>query len=212
MGAIEYPYGTLENGVLYEKRINDKNYEINETREIIEKAEGTISFISVAVSINQMAVDEDYTEQVRNLITRGLGVLPANVSVERMPFGYQDTSFEDAMKSMEEQEALARRQELTRTIIMWSVIFLLGLMLMFLILTILRAARPAPEPALQPVLVGAGIDYIADEDEDIDLLEEQGVEEVELSKKPTGLEQIERFIDKDPAAVAQLLRNWLSDE
>ena len=212
MGAIEYPYGTLENGVLYEKRINDKNYEINETREIIEKAEGTISFISVAVSINQMAVDEDYTEQVRNLITRGLGVLPANVSVERMPFGYQDTSFEDAMKSMEEQEALARRQELTRTIIMWSVIFLLGLMLMFLILTILRAARPAPEPALQPVLVGAGIDYIADEDEDIDLLEEQGVEEVELSKKPTGLEQIGRFIDKDPAAVAQLLRNWLSDE
>ena len=36
--------------------------------------------------------------------------------------------------------------------------------------------------------------------------------EIELNTKSPGLEQIEKFIDKDPGAVAQLLRNWLSDE
>jgi len=209
MGTVEYPYGTLEDGELYQKRLSDRNYEINETREIIEKAQGTVEFISVAVTINEEAVEEDYTEQVRNLITRGLGILQANVSVERMPFGYPDTSLEDAQKALAEQEAMNRRQELIRTIIMWAVLLLLGLMLMLLIWTIVRAVKPPPEP--EPVLVGAGIDYIADE-EDYEEIEEEEYEEVELQKKPTGLEQIERFIDKDPAAVAQLLRNWLSDE
>jgi flagellar biosynthesis/type III secretory pathway M-ring protein FliF/YscJ len=37
-------------------------------------------------------------------------------------------------------------------------------------------------------------------------------DEVELSTKSVGLEQIERFIDKDAGAVAQLLRNWLTDD
>lgn len=41
---------------------------------------------------------------------------------------------------------------------------------------------------------------------------EDAVDEIELNTKSPGMEQIERFIDKDPAAVAQLLRNWLSDE
>ena len=213
MGTVEYPYGTLADGALYEKRLDDKNFEINETREIIEKAEGTISEINVAVTINMLAVDEDYTEQVRNLIVRGLGVSQANVSVERMPFGYSDTSLEDAQQALAEQEALARRQELIETIIRWAVILLLGLMLMLIVWTIVRAVKPPPEPEPVPVLVGAGIDYIAgDEDEFEDIEGEPVYEEVELQKKPTGLEQIERFIDRDPSAVAQLLRNWLSDE
>jgi len=41
---------------------------------------------------------------------------------------------------------------------------------------------------------------------------ESELEEIEINQKSAGLEQIERFIDKDAASVAQLLRNWLSEE
>ena len=211
MGTVEYPYGTLEAGELYEKMLSEKNYEINEMREVIEKAEGTIEYINVAVTINERAVEEDYTEQVRNLISRLLGINPVNVAVERMPFDYPDTSLADAQQTLAEQEAQNRRQELTKTIIMWSVILLLGIMLMLMIITIARAVKP-PEPEPAPVLIGAGIDYIAGDGDDFEDIDEPEYEEVELQKKSTGLEQIERFIDKDPAAVAALLRNWLTDE
>ena len=180
-------------------------------REVIEKAEGTIEYINVAVTINERAVEEDYTEQVRNLISRLLGINPVNVAVERMPFDYPDTSLADAQQVLAEQEAQNRRQELTKTIIMWSVILLLGIMLMLMIITIARAVKP-PQPEPTPVLVGAGIDYIAGDEDEYEDIDEPEYEEVELQKKSSGLEQIERFIDKDPAAGAALLRNWLTDE
>jgi len=210
MGTVEYPYGTLADGEQYLQRISERNYDINQTTEVIERAQGTIEFLSIAVVINEAAVEEDYTEQVRNLVTRGLGILPANVSVERMPFTYKDTSAEDARAAIEQHNENVRRQELIQTIIMWSVVLLLGIVFLLLVRTVVRAVKPPPEP--EPVLVGMGIDYIADDDdlEAADLTEV--IEEVELHKKSTGLEQIERFIDKDPAAVAQLLRNWLSDD
>ena len=63
-----------------------------------------------------------------------------------------------------------------------------------------------------PLLAGEGymIDYRIDSDEDDE--DDIPLEEIDLNQKSAGLEQIERFIDKDAAAVAQLLRNWLSDE
>jgi flagellar biosynthesis/type III secretory pathway M-ring protein FliF/YscJ len=34
----------------------------------------------------------------------------------------------------------------------------------------------------------------------------------EILKKPSCAEKIEKFIDKNPEAVAQLLRNWLVED
>jgi flagellar biosynthesis/type III secretory pathway M-ring protein FliF/YscJ len=64
------------------------------------------------------------------------------------------------------------------------------------------------------VAAGAdGIDYLIGDDDD---LAEQAAqvefEDIEINTKSPGLEQVEKFIDRDPGSVAQLLRNWLSDE
>jgi len=213
MGTVEYPYGNPEDNERYQKAIIEKNYEINEIRTIIEQAQGKIEYLSVAVVINASAVEEDYTREVANLVSAGLGIAAEHVSVERMPF-YVDSSAEDAKKEQEEYEARERQKELIQTIIKWSVILLLGLALIMLIRTIFKAVKPAPEP--EPVLEagGAGIEYIVGDDDDQrdDVTDVSQYEEVELQTKSTGVEQIERFIDKDPAAVAQLLRNWLTDE
>jgi len=206
MGTVEYPYGSLEDGDLYQRRISERNYEINQTTEVIEKAQGSIEFLSIAITINENSVADDYTEQVTNLVTRGLGVSPTNVAVEYMPFEYIDTSDEDMRAALAAMEEARKRQELIQLIIKWSVILLLGVMVILLLRTIFK--KPEPEEELEPLLAGAGIDYMADGD----ITDVTQYDDVDLHKKSSGLEQIERFIDKDPAAVAQLLRNWLSDE
>jgi len=226
MGTVEYPYGSLNDKEQYGRTLMEKNYEINETKTIIEEEQGKIDFLSVAVLVNSDAAAEDYSAEVANLVSAGLGIDPDNVRVESIPF-HIDTSEEDAAKEREAYESRIRQRELIQTIIMWAVILLLGLALITLIRTIVKAVKPPPEPT--PAFVdgglgvgadmgaevgsgiGMGIDYMADMDEEIiDVTED---DEIELQQtKPSGLEQIEKFIDKDPAAVAQLLRNWLSDE
>jgi len=216
MGTVEYPFGSADDNEWYEKALLERNYDINETRTLIEHAQGKVEYISVAVAINSTAVDEDYSSEVSNLVSAGLGIAPTNVKVAYIPFAV-DNSASESMKAQEEYEARMRQRELIQTIIMWSVILILGLALMLLVRTIVRTVKPPPEP--EPVLADGGysIDYIADdvreeEEEEESIRDITHYEEVALQTKSTGLEQIERFIDKDPAAVAQLLRNWLTDE
>ena len=216
MGVVEYPYGDLSDGDLYGKGVNEKNYEINETRRMIERERGNIEFLSIAVMVNSDAVNDDYTEDIADIISRGMGISLQNVAVKGMPFSKPDTSGDAAEAArLKEEEDRMKQRELITTIIMWAVILLLGLALMLLIRSIVRALHPQPIPEPEPALaegggIGLGIDYITDDFDDIvDVTEEA---EIELNKKSTGLEQIERFIDRDPGSVAQLLRNWLSDE
>ena len=42
--------------------------------------------------------------------------------------------------------------------------------------------------------------------------ENQSIEDIEFSDKSETRRMIEKFVDENPEAVAQLLRNWLNDE
>jgi flagellar M-ring protein FliF len=213
MGTAEYPYGTLEDGYEFAESIIARNYDINETRMRIEHEVGYIESVTVGVIINSETegMEGDYTEELKEVIAKVIGFGAANVEIQMMPFNYQDTSMADMYERWAELEASRRSRELFETILMYSVILLLGIMSMMLIRTIVRTVKPPPEP--EPVLAAVGlggIDLIVEDAEDhVDEIE---YEDVDLTQKSAGLEQIERFIDKDSAAVAQLLRNWLSDE
>jgi len=212
MGSVEYPYGPLGENDIYVRNVISRNVEINETRTMIEYAQGTIEELSIAVNINSETegIDEDFTAQVTNLVANVTGVGQGNITVELLPFRHIDTTVEDMLARMEEERAAERTRELIDTIIMYAVILALGIMVLLLIRTIFKALRPIPEPEPELALAtGPGIDYIVDDEEEN---AQRELEEVELVTKSPGLEQIERFIDKDSASVAQLLRNWLSDE
>ena len=210
MGTTQYPYGDWDTWDDYMKSMSSKNYEMNEIRQRIEHEEGSIAYLSVAVVINgdMEGVDQEYTEEVRDLVAKTVGTSTANISVQHIPFSSIDTTLADIFAAMEAQEAAERNREILEMIVMYAVILLLGVMLLLLGRTIVKAVRPPPEP--EPVLIAAGpdgIDFMVDDD-----LEIKEYEDVDLNAKSAGLEQIERFIDKDSASVAQLLRNWLSDE
>ena len=213
MGTVGYPWGDFDERDEYRRAVMGRNYEINETRRLIEHEQGVIESLSISVLINSdiEGVENDYSEEVRDLVAKAIGVNPINISVQQIPF-IEDSELTDMFSRMEELDAQRRSRELFETILMYAVIVLLGVMLMLLGRTIVKAVQPPPEP--EPLLMAAGpdgIDFIIDDDIDgIDA--EQELEEVNLQQKSPGLEQIERFIDKDAASVAQLLRNWLSDE
>ncbi|MCL2046250.1 MAG: flagellar M-ring protein FliF [Oscillospiraceae bacterium] len=205
MGTVEYPYASLEDGDEYRRAVREYNYEINETRSIIEHEQGTIEKLSIAISINDLAVEDNYATQVRNLVASGLGIAPDNIAVEQIEFKYQGMTIEDIMREQEEEEARLRRRETLEMILKYSLIAILILSILLLARMILKTLRPEPE-FVDPLLEGAGgVDYLADD-------EDPYFVDMELNTKSSALEQIERFIDKDPSAVAQLLRNWLTDE
>ena len=222
MGTVEYPYDSPNGNDQYGRTLREKNYEINETRTNIEREQGKVEYLSVAVLINSDATAQDYTAEVANLVSAGLGIDPAHVTVESIPFAVETLADED-ITAQEEYEARMKQRELIQMIVKWSVILLLGLALIALVRMIVKAANPKPIPEPEPVLsevgIGSGVDYIADDsnennekiivDDIVDVTEDDSIE---LQKKSVGLEQIEKFIDKDPAAVAQLLRNWLTEE
>jgi len=211
MGTVEYPWGDIDERDEYRRAAISKNLEINETRRLIEHEQGAVESLSIAVLINSEAegVEGDYSAEVADLVAKAIGVAPGHISVQQIPFAYEDTRVADMYARWEEEEAARRSRELFETILMYSVILLLGVMLILLVRTIFLSLKPPPEP--EPLLVGAGADgmdfMVGDED-----LEENELEDINLQTKSSGLEQIERFIDKDGAAVAQLLRNWLTDD
>jgi len=167
--------------------------------------------------LNSDTITTDYTSQVANIVSKGFGIQPDNVAVEMVQFSaLPDSTASNSNTQAENNDAQAQRQQLLETILMWVVILLLGIAFMLLVRTIVRTVKPPP-PVPEPVFIdggGAGsIDYLAGDDESFDFEEEpEEIEDIELNKKSTGLEQIERFIDKDPSSVAQLLRNWLTDD
>jgi len=213
MGTVEYPWGPFNDEDEYRKTLIGRNFEINELTTIIEHEQGFIEYVSISVNINsEIEGLEDYTEQVKDLVAKASNAAPGNISVQHLPFSFKDTSMEDAFARWEEHEAAQRRQALIDMIVMYAVILALGVMVILLIRTIFKTLKPPPEP--EPVLIAAGpggidIDLLVDDDAET---EEEYYEEIDIQQKSAGLEQIERFIDKDSAAVAQLLRNWLSDD
>jgi len=211
MGTVEYPYGTLEDGDIYEKALEERNFEINEVRRLIEKEQGKIKTINIAVMLNSMEIVDDYTDDVADIISRGMGIPIQNVAVKSIPFQNRDSSLKDAFDQWVAYEEARGARDNLRTIIMWVAVAVLGIAFFTLIGVIFKGTRPVPEPV--PVLVDSGpgyIDYIASDDYVGE--SEPEIEDVELVKKSTGLEQIERFIDRDPGSVAQLLRNWLTED
>ena len=206
-----YPWGDLDERDEYRRTMRSRNYDINETRTAIDVAQGKIEEFTIGILINSEIeeVDEDYTTQLTDLVSKAIGISPASISIQHMPFSFFDTTWQDMLEARDAEAARARMDRLIEQILMYGTILMLAVMVIMLVRSVLRTFRPPPEPEEVLVAAGAGGMDIIIGDEDS---AERTLEDLELTPKSAGLEQIERFIDKDAATVAQLLRNWLSDE
>ena len=219
MGTLMYPWLTLDGNEDYIRAVYDRNYEINQIITQIQVAQGQIREASIAVLLNSETIEDDFTVEVRELVAYAVGLGIEHVRVHRLPFAYEDETFANMLAEMREQEARQARNELINTILRWAIILLLGIFTLLLLNSLFRKPREE-EPEAGLALAGGGIDYMIGEDGEIMYDPETGepmynedlADGIELRTKSSHLEAIEKFIERNPSDVAQLLRNWLTEE
>ena len=219
----EYPYGELGEDESYRRVLLERNREINKTTTQIREAQATIDELSVSVMVDSYAFeDEDYSNNVRDLMTTALGIEASRVTVMRMPMGDDAT----ITRMLESEAARTRTQnikDLARVIANVLIVLLILVFILLLLRMILsqraeqQANLLAAEAAAAAAASGALLDVLADgELTDGDMIGDMqpglALNDIDLNSKSEGVLQLESFIERDPQAVAQLLRNWLTDD
>lgn len=183
----------------YDKANKTINYEINELNKKIVKAQGQIKDITVAVLVNQKALvnqeltDED-KQEIINLVSASAGLDTKVVQVMARDF--------DNTLSQQFADANAENGNagLFGNIPLWSIGILLALFLGGAGYAVyrVRQRKNTVNDVLQkqPMTVEDAIDEI----------------DLEGSEKSGYKKEIDKFVDKKPEAVAQLLKTWLNEE
>ncbi len=153
------------------------------------EADGTLDnmtfdeFMAANSERNQVEVSD---EEI-NLIAMATGVDAARISV----MAYEVPKF-------------VEKTETSRSIADYLMIILTVLIIALLIFVVIRGTAPVrvseeePELSVEQLLATTK--------------ENQSLDDIEFSDKSETRKMIEKFVDENPEAVAQLLRNWLNDE
>ena len=185
-----------------EYRLSDEvvNYEINRTVTQATKAIGKLneqrSSIAVAMYYAQplMQSEADATnvelprpevEDIQNMVSAATGVPIQNVTVQ----------MHEVMPISAPTESISMMQLVDQ----YGYLLLIAVIIALLALAILKRNKDAEEEQLQPA--AANMPYSEDVLPDID-----------LEEKSETKRQLEKFVKQKPDAVAQLLRNWLSED
>lgn len=218
--TTSYPELTDGEDSVYNKVSRETNLELNETRTKIENAQGRIRDLSVAVVIDSSDMEDDYRENVRSLVANAIGVASDRVSVEMLPFlKLEDNASENqdvvnAFNDQKDMMDIASRASTTRLLILAGAAVLSFVILIAAILSLRKKSEPVYEAE-----VGSMFDYTSGEDifpESISGSFPQQAPPDAISEikdvQDTNLAQLGDYVERRPEAVAQLLRNWLSDE
>ncbi len=220
-----YPEVEVDGDSIYSKVSKETNLELNETRTQIDNARGIITGLSVGIVIDNSGMEDDYTESVQELVASAIGVTPEYVSVAMIPFfslQQSETSQQSAEEAFNNQKELidqANAAATRNTLIIAGAIVIVVLLLLIAVLSLRKKPAPiytvaeAAEPGAYMDLEAGEADMLPEEYEALEEpeYEEEPVPEIE-EKQDTTLNSLEKYIDKSPEAVVQLLRNWLSDD
>lgn len=210
-----YPELETDEDSIYSKVSRETNLELNETRTQIDNAQGQVIDLSVGIVIDSTDIEDDYSENVQKLVANAIGVVPEKVSVEMIPFFQLSTDDEpniaEAFNSQKEMLSQAATASTMRALITAGTVILIFLIGLAAILTLRK--KPAPVMYAVNEDPGAIVDLQAGDEDMMPMEEEPAVEIPEIPEvENTTLASLEKYIDKSPDAVVQLLRNWLSDD
>ena len=180
------------------------NYELNELQTQIVKQQGSIEELSVAVLLNSGFSDEDYSENIISLVSKAIGVADEHVSVESLPF--MATEEEGASDVLNEHASMLdglKQKELVKTLIIAVTIVLLVILVLKFLYAMFRNKVPG-----ELAVISAGEGAMLEDNS----ITEDELMEITTESKSRSKDKIENFVDKNPAAAAQLLRNWLLDD
>lgn len=185
-----------ESGNEYKKVNKTTNYEVNQKRDTIQKAEGKIEDIFVSVLIDESNLPkglniENSIAKVNDIVSGAVGVDKSKVTVQSMEFS-ESNRISSMFDEIQKSSARTGRDRLLRNAVIFAV---LALALLFVLLYLIKKHRASTVPVIDEV-----IDDYSMKDYDFSV------------NKSEKREFIERSIEKNPELIAQLLRNWLNEE
>lgn len=184
------------------------NYELNEIQTQLEKAQGSVQNLSVAVLINSKVEGaEGYIDSFKNLVAKAIGVEEDYISVELMPF-IENSSLDDAF-----QESQKTMQQISRNDLITTIVTVVAVLAAIIVIMKFVVGRPIRREA-EPITVGGGgyaVGLTAG-----DPGEDHGAEDYNLSdlvlKRSSESAKIDELMDKYPETVAQILRTWIAED
>ncbi|MBQ4522743.1 MAG: hypothetical protein IJA10_07305 [Lachnospiraceae bacterium] len=96
------------------------------------------------------------------------------------------------------------KEATTKTVTDYLPFILVVIIIVLLLVVVIRGMKPVEVTELEPELSVESLLATTKEN--------QQLEEIEFNDKSSAREQIEKFVDENPEAVASLLRNWLNEE
>ena len=192
--VTQYPVVAEGEEGTFDKRHEIVNYEVNEIKERIERQQGQIEDLSISVIIDNDTVDEGTIGSVKELVAAAVGTDINRIAVHAMKF---DVTLQEAfLEGFEGRRVGIGLDPSTIMIAVFLVIFA------FVAFIIMRKQKMAAEQkALNLAALESGSTQIE-------------LEQVDFEKD--AQDQIKKQLDKlalqRPDALAQLLRNWLSEE
>ena len=211
-GATQYfTSDDIDEDAVYYQTSREANYEINQTKTIIENAKGKIEDLSVAILFNSADMPQDYTDSVISLVANAIGVSKERITVETLPFKEieQAAQTEDTFALQRQIVSDTEKASTFRLVITLAA----ALIIMILIVSVFRMFRPKKVFVTEGGEMGKNIDLAADEDLIPNRMGNQpevNEKKIDFNKKDSKVSVLEEYIDKNPESIASLLRNWLS--
>ena len=195
MGVSLYPELQRGDGA-FNRAESTINYEVNQIKEQIKKAQGQIKNISVSVILNssENEISQEIMDGVQAVVAGSVGIDEERVVVRNMEFADSSLLEEQIISAMQQRE-LSERNKFIKDIILYGLGALIIAALLFLAYRVL-------------ILKREGISLQTPEGLEIEL-DEQGLD---VKEQPRERKNIEKFIKEKPEEAAQLLRTWLAEE
>lgn len=195
----------------YYNAVTEVNAEVNEISQQIEEAQGDITSLSSTVIINGDDSLTDILPEVRQQVATAIGVDEDKITVSAMPFE-QNTLYAQAMEEQAKEMQAQQFNDMIKNLIVPLAVIAGIIIVLLLILRAMKSRRQemleeermAEWEELPPEEQQARVDVVADEVLD--------VEELLKEKNDDMVRQVRDLVDKSPDSIAQLLRNWLSDD
>lgn len=200
-----YPMGST-NAKSYKKSDLTENFAYNESTKQMEKSLGEVvpEKTTAAITLlygNRVPDDskltDDLVTQVKDLASKATGIPVENIAVTKLKV----------------QPPSADTPTVAETIKNLVATYGLPLLLLLMLILMVIVALPKKKKIIQePQPVLAGIDEIAASKYNFSEIKQEPVPEIDTEERSEVKKQLEKFVKQKPEAVAQLLRNWLTDD
>ncbi len=206
-GAYSYPVMSADDSV-YFKNAETINYEVNSIKEHIVEEKGHIENLSVSVIIDSSNRKGDYSDSVKNLVAAAVGVSEESVAVEYLPLA-GNAIIDNVVKSQNATAEKVRQAEQLNYYIRIGVILLIIIVAIFFMFRTFAGKKNNGRDKNKNKNNSHGI---TPAELAIEAIAANTAGSVLEMKENDKKDKIGELINSNPELVANILRNWLSEE